>query len=169
MDESCLIHRRHPFFWPNGLAHLSPRSCSPPPLIGVVHSLASCLPPKHIARPPVAAVPVLCRPRGVILDFDLILFIFKAPFSLFLYNMAEFRSKGGAAGIKKDTLTKLLVQEDIDSEEVIALLSEETYQGMKLSTGQTLMLQKWVSTLSRAESTNQTTLALRGRWGKDHS
>ena len=41
--------------------------------------------------------------------------------------MAEFRAKAGAAGIKKETIAKLL-QEDIDTEDVVALLSKDDIQ-----------------------------------------
>ena len=71
--------------------------------------------------------------------------------------MAEFKAKAGAAGIKKDTITKLL-QEDIDSEDVVALLSEDDIKALSLSTGQTLVLLRWASSLAgtAAQSSSST-------------
>ena len=61
--------------------------------------------------------------------------------------MAEFKAKAGAAGIKKETIAKLL-QDDIDSEDVVALLSEDDVKALSLSTGQTLVMLRWVSSLA---------------------
>ena len=62
--------------------------------------------------------------------------------------MADFKAKAGAAGIKKETIARLL-QEDIDSEDVVALLSEDDIKALSLSTGQTLVMLRWVSSLTK--------------------
>ena len=60
--------------------------------------------------------------------------------------MAEFRSKAEAAGLKKETITKL-IRDDIDSEDVVSLLSADDVKSLVLSTGQTLVLKRWIQTL----------------------
>ena len=64
--------------------------------------------------------------------------------------MAEFRQKAEAAGLKKDTITRLL-KDDIDSEEVVAMLSDADIKALLFSTGQTILLRRWVKTLSTGE------------------
>ena len=52
--------------------------------------------------------------------------------------------------LKKDTITRLL-KDDIDSEEVVAMLSDADIKALLFSTGQTILLRRWVKTLSTGE------------------
>ena len=65
--------------------------------------------------------------------------------------MKTFREEAEAAGLKKETIQKLCAQ-DIDTLEVLGLMSDDHVSELELSRGQSLLLQKWVASRRQIES-----------------
>ena len=65
-------------------------------------------------------------------------------------ELKVFKDEAEKMGLKKETVAKM-VDQDIDSLAVIALLREGDIAGISLSTGQRLLLSRWVVTLHDTE------------------
>ena len=65
-------------------------------------------------------------------------------------ELKAFKDEAEKMGIKKESVVKMLDQ-DIDSLAVIALLREGDIAAISLSTGQMLLLSRWVDTLHGTE------------------
>ena len=62
-------------------------------------------------------------------------------------KVKDFTETAETAGLKDGTIRKLLDQ-DIDSPEIVAMLEEDDFDSLQLSRGQTLVLRKWSRNLA---------------------
>ena len=69
-------------------------------------------------------------------------------------KMTAFKDDADKMGLKKDTVAKL-IDSDIDSVDILAMLRESDITSLGLSMGQTIILRQWVQSLQTTASSSQ--------------